>query len=152
MAFHRSANNSPRLSPVSIATPAIALASGGKSASSAAAWAVVNTHLGRTVLSVGRSTPRAGLSCSVTPLHRSAKHGAQDIVDVVDRLGCVACLREMRHVRLHLLPRDIRNGLLAKLGHQVLRRDMRWFFCVDGLYIGSTVACQSFTNVRERDA
>ena len=46
----------------------------------------------------------------------------QNIVNVVDGLRCVACLREMRYVGLNVLPRDVTQRRIAEPRHQVLSR------------------------------
>jgi hypothetical protein len=42
------------------------------------------------------------------PLHRRPEHGTQDIVDMVEGLRRVACLRDMSHVYLDLLSCHLR--------------------------------------------
>ena len=74
----------------------------------------------------------------MAPLHRGPKHRAQHVVNVIDRLGRVPCLREMGHVRLNLLPRDLGKRLVAEPRQQVLLRMSRRCFCVECLYIGNT--------------
>ena len=59
---HCNANSSPRRKPVSSASPTVVCPSGGSSLSNADPCAIVRAQLGLRVLSVGRSTLRAGLS------------------------------------------------------------------------------------------
>jgi hypothetical protein len=58
------------------------------------------------------------------PFHRRPEDGAQHVMDVIDRFGCVRGLCQMRHVRLDRLGRDVREGKVAKSWEQVLFHDV----------------------------
>src|SRR2546422_11321683 len=70
-------------------------------------------------------------------------------MDVVDRFRCVRDLRQMRHVRLNRLGRDVRAGEITESRDQMLSIMCWWVFCVECLYfVGSTYTSHYGPTVR----
>ena len=74
----------------------------------------------------------------MAPLDRCAEHRAQDVVNVVRCPGCVSVADQVSHVRLNLLPRDLRHLLVAESREQMLLENVPMILCVECLYIGNT--------------
>jgi hypothetical protein len=66
----------------------------------------------------------SGAVPQMSPLDRRAEHRAQHVMDVIDRLRRVARVHQMRHVRLHRLPRRLDDGRVPKLRQQMLAQDV----------------------------
>ena len=65
-----------------------------------------------------------GVLPEVSPGHRRTQHRAQDIVDVVDRLGRVAGVGQLGHIGLDVRPAEIAELVGPEAGHKMLPDDV----------------------------